>query len=437
MSWASTPSNLTEGIGSQSTSVPIVCSSVALWTGVRNLQSTRLSVVCFAHLCSSTSPRLEVPRGARLLPIPRREDAASANCVSFTAAPVVGVPPSLWRVSSLRIAVPASWRDRRPVVVVLSATTPSDGPQVLRLPLVRLLHDAQFRSVGALDIPSLVASLHGLSSVLPLFNDPWSALLDPSRLNTASSSRQSNCASRAGADAWAMRTSGANLDCMDRACPQSSGGDLFFPAPSFVFSVYCNAFVVRAPSVNCAAPADDKRLLVSTFVERRCGPLLNASFPRVLHASFGPVAPLLVVQFACLLDPSLARVLVAPVSLVLEASSARDPDTSPVPVLSQLQDPSARWLDEALARVLSDLFAPVQDDALGLLLDEAFSPVRHARVAPVLDVSVARQPPLDEPFAQLLDRALVIVLSPPLIPLLDKSPSRELHEPFASLAGGL
>ncbi|EJD37305.1 hypothetical protein AURDEDRAFT_173702 [Auricularia subglabra TFB-10046 SS5] len=225
---------------------------------------------------------------------------------------------------------------------------------------------------------------------------------------------------------------------------------------------------------------DDKRLLVSEVVKLRRGPLLNACFPRVLHVSFGPVTPVLVVQFARLLDPSLARVLASLFSRVLTALSARAPDTSPVSVLPQLQDPSARALDGALARGLSDPFAPVQDDALGLLLVEgdlqavlelssprslavsfvrvqdallvlvlgvsiprkpplyvpfaqllgvSSMPVRHERLAHVLDVSFARKPPLDEPFSQLLDDAL--------IPLLDKLPSRKLHEPFASLAGGL
>ncbi|EJD49986.1 hypothetical protein AURDEDRAFT_161007 [Auricularia subglabra TFB-10046 SS5] len=121
---------------------------------------------------------------------------------------------------------------------------------------------------------------------------------------------------------------------------------------------------------------------------------------------------------------SFARAPDALLALVLDVSFARKPP---------LDEPFARELDGSFPRLLDVSFARAGTTwsranrrwtRCSPSLDVSFVRAPDAPLANVLDVPVERKPPLDEPFAPLLDKWLVIVLDSAPNPL------RVLHQLF-------
>ncbi|EJD54898.1 hypothetical protein AURDEDRAFT_156676 [Auricularia subglabra TFB-10046 SS5] len=345
----------------------------------------------------------------------------------FNAAPLGDVASSLWRVPSVRIDVAASWRARSHVVVVLAATLLLDGPQRQSLPLVRLLRGALFRCVGALllDLPSPADALHGLSSVQPLFNRPWSTLRDPSsRVNTQARSRKSNCASSAGADAW-RRMSGANLRSAAASLQWLDHKARIGDAPSAVASL---------PRSPCA---DDSDAAPSALAGRDVG--TAAAYPSDDECIRAVLGLSVREPLVLMLNGRLAQLLADPLAPVLNESFAPVRDGSLACAVPLLDDSGARVLNEKLVPLfvvpVRDIpHAPVVDDALGPMLHEPFDPVLNGPLESVLLQRLLNDclvPLLDVSFAGVLDEGWV-----PVVPLLVDLLLRVLDEAFVRLLHG-
>ncbi|EJD35672.1 hypothetical protein AURDEDRAFT_175251 [Auricularia subglabra TFB-10046 SS5] len=130
---------------------------------------------------------------------------------------------------------------------------------------------------------------------------------------------------------------------------------------------------------------------------------------------------------------SVVRLPDHPSARVLAGSFARRPDVS-VTREGPLDEPFACGRPVSFPRLLDLSFVLLPEGSFVRVRDDSFARAPATLLAPVLEISLARKPPLDEPLAPLLDKSLVFVPDPAPIPLLDESHARGLPQPFASLA---